>query len=152
VRDVAKASQNIELSVLSAIAHGHGDVATAVAVALAAMGALSRLDEDRRALCHDLIEAALSQAARKAFEMLPQDYQFTGPTFLRAKLEGRLEGRLEGQTQGEADAVCTVLQARGLALSEAQRAQIMSCTELETVKHWVRRAVSVNSTDELFEP
>jgi hypothetical protein len=39
-----------ELTILSVMAHGHDDVETAVAVALAAAGAAERLDPDRRVL------------------------------------------------------------------------------------------------------
>jgi hypothetical protein len=38
-------------------------------------------DRDRFVLYSDLIDAALSEAARKAFRMIPQGYQFQSESF-----------------------------------------------------------------------
>jgi len=69
---------------MSVMAHGHGDVDTAIKLAsLAAQAARATqaLDSDMQAPNLDLIETALGEAARKAFAMLPETYQFTGPSF-----------------------------------------------------------------------
>lgn len=100
------------------------------------------MDEDTRALYFDLIEAALSDAARKAFAMLPQDYQFQGPSFLKGKLEGR--------ALGEANVIVTVLETRGVPLGDDQRRRILACTDLDTLERWVRCAVTARTADELF--
>jgi hypothetical protein len=176
---VPQAAQNPELAVLSAMAHGSraadaGQVQTAVNIATAASSAFSLLSEDTRKLYLDIIDAALSDAARKAFVMLPEWYQFQGPTALKAiaqgklegrlegklegrlegklegRLEGKLEGKLEGLVQGEAEAVLAVLETRGLALSDAERERILSCSELTTLRGWVRKAVTVSHVAELF--
>src|SRR4029079_13579959 len=63
VRKAAEANAAPELAVLSAVAHGRGDVKTAVDVALTALrasGAAADFD-----LYYDCIVAALSPAARK---------------------------------------------------------------------------------------
>jgi hypothetical protein len=39
------------------------------------------LESDKQALYLDIIETALGDAAKKAFQMLPQDYQFQGPSY-----------------------------------------------------------------------
>lgn len=98
----------------------------------------------------DLIEAALSEAARKTFAMLPQNYEFQGPTFKKGKLEGRLEGRIEGKLEGQASAVITVLEARGLSISDEQKTRILGCSESETINGWLTKAVTVAHIDELF--
>jgi hypothetical protein len=79
--------------------------------------------------------------------MLPQDYPFQGPSYKK----GKLEGKLEGQTLGEADAVVTFLETPGLTLTREQRERILACQELDIVKSWVRKAVTVTSIDELFD-
>src|SRR5690606_16923612 len=147
ITDPARATQAPELAVLSALAHGQGDVETAIRIATCTLEAAAQLDEETRALYADLVEAALSEAARKALQMLPQNYQFQGPSYKK----GKLEGKLEGQALGEADAVVTVLETRGLTLSPEQRDRILSCSDLETIKGWVRKAVTVESVDELFQ-
>jgi hypothetical protein len=147
VTDPERARQDPELAVLSVMAHGHGDVETAVKIALSAASATAELDEDTRVLYFDLIEAALSDAARKAFAMLPQGYEFQGPTFKK----GKLEGKLEGQALMAAEAVLTILETRGLVPSDAQRERLLGCHELDTIKAWIAKAVTAPSVDALFD-
>ena len=63
----------------------------------------------------------------------------------------RAEGRAEGQALGEAQAVLTVLEARGLAPTAEQRQRILACTDLEQLNTWVRKAVTLADVEELFE-
>jgi hypothetical protein len=147
VTDEQQARRFPELAILSIMAHGQGDVETAVNIAQVAAAAASDLDSDKQALYLDLIEAALGEAARKAFAMLPETYQFQGPSYLR----GRAEGRTEGRNEGEAKALLSVLDARGIAVTDEQRQQILGCTDLERLNGWVRKAVTLTSANELFE-
>ena len=135
-----------ELAVLSAMAHGGGDVETAVQIALSAAGAMQGLHPDRRALYSDLVMAALSEAARKALEMLPQGYEFQYEPYRRAQLTSKAEGKAEGK----AEDVLDFLDARGIAVGDEQRARILECDDLELLSKWVRRAATVTSADELF--
>ena len=45
----------------------------------------------------------------------------------------------------------TVLEARGIAVAEEQRARILGCDDLERLELWVRRAATVADASELFE-
>lgn len=146
ITDPERAKQDPELAVLSVMAHGRGDVETAVQIALSAAAGSVPLDEDTRVLYFDLIEAALSEAARKAFEMLPQNYEFQGPTYKKAKLEGQLEGQV-----AMAASVLDVLEARGLSVSDDVRQRVQSTTDLDQLRHWIRRAAVITSADELFD-
>lgn len=140
VEDARKAP---ELAVLSAMVHGGGHVETAVEVGLAASTAAHELDRDRFLLYFGLIRAALGEAARKVFEMHPQGAQFFDESLQQSFNRGRVAEKAAG--------VLDVLDARGLAVSEEQRERIAACTDLETLKHWHGRAVTVASTDELFD-
>jgi hypothetical protein len=51
---------------------------------------------------------------------------------------------------GEAQALLEVLDARGLSLTAEQRERVRSCIDFDTLKGWLRRAVTAASTDELF--
>ncbi|MBN1210697.1 MAG: hypothetical protein JXB05_37965, partial [Myxococcaceae bacterium] len=64
--------------------------------------------------------------------------------------KGREEGREEGRHEGERAALFEVLDARGLKVDARTRQQIMACTDLSQLKVWLRRAVTVESTQELF--
>ncbi|HWN71925.1 MAG TPA: hypothetical protein VNM90_30005 [Haliangium sp.] len=138
VRDIEEARREPELAVLSAMVHGGGDVETAVQVALAASTAAHALDRDRFLLYFGLVRAALSEAARKAFEMDPQGSQLYD------------ESQRKSFNKGKATAVLAFLEARGLPVTEAQRKRIVSCTDLETLDRWTRRAATISSTKELF--
>lgn len=147
ITDPERAIQAPELAVLSAMAHGQGDVETAVKVALAAAAGIGTVPEDRVVLYSDLIEAALSEAARKAFFMLPQGYEFQGQT----ARESFQKGIAQGRAAEKAADVHEVLDARRLAVTDAERERIVGCKELETLTRWHRRAVTVASVDALFE-
>jgi hypothetical protein len=145
VTDPQKAERFPELAVMSVMAHGRGDVQTAVklaTLAAQAANAAETLDMDMHALYLDLIETALGEAARKAFEMLPETYKFQGPTYLK--------GQAVGEARGEAKAVLAFLEARGLAPTEQQRQRILACADLEQLNTWVRKAVTLVDVEELF--
>jgi hypothetical protein len=139
---VEEARQAPELAVLSAMAHGGGSVETAVAVALAAATAAHELDRDRFLLFFGLIRAALSKAARKAFQMLPQGAQFFD--------ESQKQSFDRGRAAEKAADVLDVLDARGLVVTSDQRERILGCTDLEMLKSWLRRAATIAAADSLF--
>ncbi|MEV0903003.1 hypothetical protein, partial [Actinoplanes sp. NPDC049802] len=59
------------------------------------------------------------------------------------------EGKAEGKAEGEAAAVLTVLAARGLEVSDDERARITGCTDLEQLTEWIRRAVTAERVEDL---
>jgi len=147
IDDADEAQKAPELAVLSAMVHGGGHVETAVKVALTALTAVHDLDRDRFLLYFSLIRAALSEAGRKAFSMHPQGVQFFDESLQQSFNRGQIEGR----ATEKAAAVLDFLDARGLAISDAQRERIVSCDDLEILTRWVRRSATITSTDELFE-
>ena len=140
--DVARRAP--ELAVLSAMAHGQDDPDLAVRIAITAESAAAGLRPDRALLYSDLIRISLGEAARIAFEalMATGNYEYQGD-FAR-KYDAL------GQAKGSVDAVLTFLEARGIALSDEQRDRIKTCSDLETLRHWVRKAATITSADELF--
>lgn len=73
------------------------------------------------------------------------------------KLENRvprnefLQGvRAAARSSARASALLEVLDARGLAVSAAQREIIEACTDEELLGQWLRRAVVATSTADLF--
>jgi hypothetical protein len=116
ITDVEHTIREPQLSLLSVMAHGRGDVALAVQIATAAAAATKRLTEDQQLLYSRLIDSALSEAARKAFEMLPQAHEFFSESqrrvFAEGKIEGKIEGKVEGKAEGAAQAILLVLTTR----------------------------------------
>ena len=146
VMDADVARRDPQLAVLSTAAHGKGDPGTAVRIALAAIDAISALPEDQRRVYSDLIEASLSEAARKVLMTLPQNQPFYSE-FGRRSYE---RGVGEGKAEGKAEALLKFLALRGLAISDVQRRRILECADTATIDGWLDRALSVASVDELL--
>jgi hypothetical protein len=53
--------------------------------------------------------------------------------------------------KGEAVAVLAVLDARGIDVPDDIRARIATCTDLDQLDIWVRRAATAHAIEELFE-
>ncbi|WP_256863314.1 hypothetical protein [Microbispora sp. GKU 823] len=81
-----------------------------------------------------------------------QDFDYLGKKYFSHWVDkGRVEGREEGRAEGEIDAIFNVLDVRGLEVSDDTRERIRRCNDLDQLKAWVRRAVTVTSVDELFD-
>jgi hypothetical protein len=101
------------------------------------------------------IETAVYRAPRILEQLMtsntwPVYSPFAKEHYGRGKKEGRKEGRKEGQAAGKAEAILLVLEARGVNVNEAQRAQITGCTNLRQLKRWVQLAVTVEKASDLF--
>jgi hypothetical protein len=59
-------------------------------------------------------------------------------------------GKAEGIAETRAEDVLTVLGARNLDLTDAERERITGCTDLRQLETWVGRAVIVEKTSDLF--
>ena len=64
----------------------------------------------------------------------------------------RLEVRPGAGPLGEAQAVLTVLDARGVAVPEAIREQILACTDLTQLDTWLRCAVTAATAEDVIRP
>jgi hypothetical protein len=153
VTDPAEAVRSPEMAVLSVMAHGHGPDRERVLDAFAA--ALGSVELDRYTLYSDLVFSALPVAARHYLEALVKlggvEYEYQSEFVRKYVFQGRAEGRVEGRAEGEANAVLAVLDARGIEISDAVRARVTACTDLDQLDAWVRRAVTVASADDLFD-
>ena len=142
ITEAEQAKADPYLAVLSAVAHGHdADAETAVSVASAARDAvIGQLPDD--VVYFDLIKSSLSEAARKAFEMLPETYQFQDEA-LRKSFD-------KGAMQTKANSILCVLETRNVALSSDQQQRISTCTDSAQLDRWLARAAIAHSADEVF--
>jgi hypothetical protein len=97
-----QAREDPELAVLSAMAHGDDpDVDRSVQIAIAAQLASLGLDEDRSRLYCDLVQNALSEAARRALQnMDPTKYEYQSEFARRYVAQGIEEGIERGMKRG----------------------------------------------------
>jgi len=65
--------------------------------------------------------------------------------------EGEARGVVQGELRRAAASVLTVLEARELSVTAEVRARIEGCQELELLQHWLTRAVTAASADDVFE-
>jgi hypothetical protein len=68
-----------------------------------------------------------------------------------ARAEGRAEARAEAHVESEANAVLTVLCARGIEVPDAARARILAQTDRQRLKRWLEKAIFVTSIGELLD-
>lgn len=146
VTSAAVARRMPELAVLSALIHGHEPNGAAV-VQRAAL-TLAELDDVRARTYNDLLWSSLGDVARAALEALMslRNYEYKSDFARKYVAEGHAEGRTE-----EARRILLVLMAaRGLGPSEAARARVEGCTDLDTLERWICRVVTSRSEDDLF--
>ncbi|WP_409470320.1 hypothetical protein [Streptomyces sp. HC307] len=65
-------------------------------------------------------------------------------SFFRSQTSQRL------RAMGRAEDVLLILESRGIEVPEATRERIMTCTDLDTLRTWVIRAVHVEAAEKLF--
>jgi hypothetical protein len=68
----------------------------------------------------------------------------------QGRREGRVEGRVEGEQTGLRTAITTALAARGVPSSDAGRARLASCTDVDLLTQWLARAVTAASEGDVF--
>src|SRR5690606_15716392 len=100
----------------------------ALAVSFRALGADPALRH------HDFILTMLPRAFRPVWEAFMstglRDYNFTSD-FARKYIA---EGEAKGEAKGEANSILTVLDARGIAVSEQVRETTTSCDDLDQLQ------------------
>lgn len=177
--DFDEAMRQPALAALSAVVHSrHADPARAalIVATLHKLGALGVLKGSDLNVYIEVTYELLSKAAKKEFAMLtlPPDYEYKTPWLreLQKKaiaeglaaghatgvaegratglIEGRATGLVAGKAEGKAEGVLAVLQARGLAPTDGQRAALFAITDLDELDRLLRAAVTVDSVDALL--
>ncbi|WP_159942619.1 MULTISPECIES: hypothetical protein [unclassified Nocardiopsis] len=147
ITDVERARAVPELAVLSA--HGDAEPLTLKAV----VEALDATDPRNRTFYYDYVLAGLNETARKELEglMSADTYKWQSDFARKYVGLGREEGREEGRAAEAANNVLLFLDARGLTVSDEVRQRVESCTDLETLRGWVRRSTAVERAEDLFD-
>ena len=116
-----------------------------------ALDAGSRIED--RCLMAPLSVAALLDAALADIAVAEVLIAKRNPAILKleaaVKAEGKAEGRAEGRAELMAESILKILEARGVAVSLAQREEILRCADADRLDRWWRRASSASSTEEL---
>lgn len=157
VTDPAVAEQDVELSILSAMAHGNGP--EGLAVLAAAFGALGQLDQEHAAVYFQIIWNVVREPMQRALEALVMERQTEGkatfPPFAqqlieRGKLEGFRDGKLEGKLEGLHEALLRLLARAGIALAENDRARIRACDDAATLDRWIENVIGAKTITDVL--
>lgn len=155
VTDPAEAAVNVPLAALSAITHVNDPDIGAILKALAA--ALESIDDNDAEVFALLTEAGLGTTpAGDTWRhlMTLSSSMIRTVTTERLREEGREQGRDEGRDQGRAEeaagSIIRVLERRGLPVTDSTRVRIRSCTDLETLHHWLDLAATAGTAEEIF--
>jgi hypothetical protein len=141
VTDPAEAARRPELAVLSAMAHGDGELGAAIAAAV--MPAIRQLDDERARFYGDLVLDSLNEAARRALEAMMKGYEYQSD-FAKKYVA-------QGEAKASARAVLTVLRARGIAVPEGARERILAEKDPARLERWLEKAAVVASVAEMID-
>ena len=141
-------------AVFAALVHSQGDPSLAAAAAVAATRALAVLPDEQKLVYSGMVLDALSNEARKVFEMHPKTLELLNnpnfPSYYRGQAEGEAKGKAEGKAEACAASVLKILAKRGLTPTDEQQRQIADCRDLGQLDVWFDRAFTISSVDELF--
>jgi hypothetical protein len=152
VTDPESARRLPELAVLSTLAHATRPDPLPRFDAL--LAALDVIETERAFLYHDFVLSVLPAAARKLLEdyMTTTEYPFQSEFAKRNFADGKQEGKQEGKAEAKAQDVLTILDARGVTVSDEARGTITECIDLEQLDRWIRRAATAEHVEDLGGP
>jgi hypothetical protein len=96
-----------------------------------------------------LAVAALLDAAAAKIAVVKGLAAQGNPELQRREAEARSEAKAEGRAEGKAEGILNLLTARGVAVNEAQRQEILRCRDLDRLDRWLVRAAFVSSAGEV---
>lgn len=145
ITDQDVADREVELAILSALAHGNGP--EGLAVLGVALRALERLDPKHGAVYFQIIYTALREPLQRAMERLVMERQAEHESELPPFLQQyRLEGRLEGSRA----ALLRLMQRAGIPLTEAERARVETCTDAATLERWLDNVLGAKTAADVL--
>ncbi|MCX4242500.1 hypothetical protein [Paraliomyxa miuraensis] len=127
-------------ALLSGMVHGREPVAAEIGTALAA--ALDDTPDDVGALYWDTFLTGLDGAMRRMMEMQRRDWT--------PRSDWGKEHFAKGKAAGRASDILELLDIRGLPPDPKLRERILTCTDLEQLGRWFRRAATARSLDDLL--
>ena len=71
------------------------------------------------------------------------------PSLLKREAAAQARGKAEGRAEVMAESILKVLEARGVAVSQAQRDTILHCSDVDRLDRWWRRVSMASSAEEL---
>jgi hypothetical protein len=121
---------------------------------MVAGSALPQAIEDLYALPPDAYERSAAERPLLRFHRAVKQQPTPTPDeqeFLETMLKTWEETRTEGRIEARAEAILTVLDARGIAVPAAARKRILAQKDPDQLKRWLKKAAVAASVDDLFK-
>jgi hypothetical protein len=149
ITDAVVAKHEVELAVLSAVAHGNGP--NGLAVVQAALVALDRLDQEHAAVYFQVIWNALREPMQRALEALVMERQTEGKTQFPPFAQQIFErGIREGELRVHREALLELIAQVGLTFTEADRDRIQTCEDAAVLKRWRLNVLRAKTAADVF--
>ncbi|MER6137295.1 hypothetical protein [Streptomyces sp. NPDC001815] len=82
--------------------------------------------------------------------MAPINYFFRHEVAEKVRQEGREEGRAERRRTYRAEMVLNILEWRDIEVPDSVRERVRTCTDLDELELWAKRAVHATDAAQLF--
>lgn len=136
ITDPAEAEKEVELAVLSAVAHGNGP--NGLVVVRAAVRAFDRLDPELAMVYFQIIYEALREPLQRALEAMVMERQSEGKATLPPFAQKIFErGEQKGKLEEKREVLLRLLGRAGIALTEEERTRVQACEDGATLDRWV---------------
>jgi hypothetical protein len=151
--DATVATNEVELAILSAMAHGNGP--EGLAVVEAAFLALGGLDREHAAVYFQIIWNVLREPMQRALEALAMEQQTEGkatfPPFAQRLIErGLREGERKGKLDGKRETLLRLLARAAIVLTEDERARVQACEDPVLLDRWVDNVMGAKTAAEVL--
>jgi hypothetical protein len=118
------------------------------AVCLAFAAGLRQLPDEDAVKYHEHAFNMAPLAVQRILEQLMTSDTWIVASPIAKEHFGR--GKKEGRREGKGEDILTVLEARGLDVTDAERERITGCTDLRQLKKWLTRAATAEKSSDIF--
>ncbi|SHH99446.1 hypothetical protein SAMN05444521_3111 [Streptomyces sp. 3214.6] len=143
ITDPAEAEEDLVLATLAAITHAGdpaiGDILKALSTAL---------HEKPEVVADPIIELIAQGLGNRPAKELWRNLVAVDLSFYKSSISEEI--RAEARVQTAAEDILIVLEARGLDVPDETRDRVTDCDDLDLLCHWLTRAVTVASAEEIF--
>jgi hypothetical protein len=112
-----------------------------------------KIDHEQAALYAEIVLAVLPEAARVHLEklMATRGYAYQSDLARGYLAEGEAKGEAKGRAEGEARALLAILHARGILVPDDLHTRITTCTDLDQLDTWIRRASTATTIHDILD-